>query len=225
MSRLRNGGRRTMDDHDDPDWLKPHGEGWTVQSSRPVHDNPWFTVDHFKAVAPTGRPADYYLQTYKNVAVGMLPLHEDGTVTLVGQWRFPFAAYSWEVPEGGAPLGEPPLDGARRELREETALEAAEWRQILTMQLSNSTSDELCLGYLATGLSAAAHEPDETEALTVVRVPFGEALHAAVTGKIQDAITVAMLLRVHHMAHQGELADELGRVVLGSSVRRGDRNG
>ncbi|HTI66245.1 MAG TPA: NUDIX hydrolase [Caulobacteraceae bacterium] len=212
-------------DEDRPDWLKPHGEGWRVTGSRPVHDNPWFAVDHYKAIAPTGAPADYYLQSYKNLAVGMLPLHEDGTVTLVGQWRFPFAAYSWEIPEGGAPTAEPPLDSARRELREEASLQAADWRHILTMQLSNSTSDELCLGYLATGLSPASEEPDATEALTVVRVPFGEALNAAVSGWIQDAITVAMLLRVHHMACEGELSDAMTRAVLGSRVRPGEVHG
>jgi 8-oxo-dGTP pyrophosphatase MutT (NUDIX family) len=212
-------------DESGPEWLKPHGKGWTVLSERPLHDNPWFALDHFEAVAPTGRPADYYLQTYKNLAVGMLPLHEDGTVTLVGQWRFPFSAYSWEIPEGGAPKAEPPLDGAKRELREEAALEAADWRHILTMQLSNSTSDELCLGYLATGLTPAAQEPDETEALTLARVPFREALNAAVSGRIQDAITVAMLLRVHHMAVEGELPDGLCRSVLGSPVRPGEVHG
>jgi 8-oxo-dGTP pyrophosphatase MutT (NUDIX family) len=205
-----------MADEDGPGWLKPRGEGWTVgKGPTPLHDNPWFSLDHYSAIAPTGAPADYYLQTYKNLAVGMLPLHEDGTVTLVGQWRFPFSAYSWEIPEGGSPRGEVPLEGAKRELREEASLEAAEWRHILTMQLSNSTSDEVCLGYLATGLSPASEEPDPTEALSVARVPFREALDAATSGRIQDAITVAMLLRVHHMAHSGELSDGLTRVVLG----------
>ncbi len=205
-----------MVDDEGPDWLRPHGDGWRVVGEpTALHDNPWFALDHYRAIAPTGHPANYYLQSYKNLAVGMLPLHDDGTVTLVGQWRFPFAAYSWEIPEGGAPHQEPPLEGAMRELREEAGLEAADWRQILTLQLSNSTSDELCLGYLATGLTPAPQAPDETEALTVARVPFREALKAAVTGKIQDAITVAMLLRVHHMAVEGELSDGLSQSVLG----------
>jgi 8-oxo-dGTP pyrophosphatase MutT (NUDIX family) len=215
MERPRNG-MDVVTDEDGFDWLKAHGPGWTrVGAPTPLHDNPWFALDHWRAVAPTGRPADYYLQSYKNLAVGMLPLHEDGTVTLVGQWRFPFSAYSWEIPEGGAPHHEPPLEGARRELREEAGLEAAEWRRILTLQLSNSTSDEVCLGYLATGLTPAPAEPDETEALAVARVPFGEVLKAVVTGRIQDAITVAMVLRVHHMAVGGELSGDLAAAVLG----------
>jgi len=200
---------------DDPEWLRPRGRGWQVRDRTHLHDNPWFALDAFDAVAPTGHPARYYLQTYKNIAVGVLPLHDDGTVALVGQWRFPFDAYSWELPEGGAPKGEPPIEGARRELREEAGLVAADWRLILTLQLSNASSDEVAFGYLATGLTAVEREPDATEQLTVERVPFREALKAAATGRIQDAITVAMLLRLHHMAHEGELSDGLTRLVLG----------
>ena len=200
---------------DDPDWLQPRGEGWTVKGRRRVQDNPWFTLDDYDAVAPTGVPSPYHLLSFKNVAVGVVPLHEDGTVTLVGQWRFPFAAYSWELPEGGVPRSETPLDGAKRELREETGLVAAEWRHILTLQLSNASTDEVALGFLATGFTLTGKEPDATEALTTVRAPFSEVLSAATRGRIQDAITVAMLLRVHHMAYEGELPQALARTILG----------
>jgi 8-oxo-dGTP pyrophosphatase MutT (NUDIX family) len=178
-------------------------------------DNPWFAVDHYDAVAPTGTPADYYVQSFKAHATGVLPLHDDGTVTLVGQWRFPFGAYSWEIPEGGAPKSETPLDGAKRELREEAGLEAANWRHVLTLQLSNASSDERAFGYLATGLSAIARAPDDTEDLALVRVGFRQALLAAADGHIQDSITVAMLLRVHHMAYEGELDPSLATAILG----------
>ena len=198
-----------------PAWLRPHGRPWsTVSGPVRTHDNPWFAVDEYAATAPTGAPARYYVQRYKNVATGVIPLHADGTVTLVGQWRFPLADYQWEIPEGGAPLAEDPLEGCRRELREEAGLEAAHWRPILRMQLSNSTSDEVAMGWLATGLSACADAPETTEELAVARAPFREALHAAVTGAAQDAITVAMLLRLHHMAVTGELEPELAAAVL-----------
>jgi 8-oxo-dGTP pyrophosphatase MutT (NUDIX family) len=197
-----------------PAWLAPHGPRWEVKSKADIHDNPWFGLEVYEAVAPTGAPARYFMQVYKNVAVGVLPLHEDGTVTLVGQWRFPFGTYSWELPEGGAPLHEAPLEGAKRELREEAGLQAADWREVLVMQLSNASSDEVAVGYLATGLSPVPHERDETEFLSVARVPFRDALEAAVAGQIQDAITVAMLLRVHHMAVEGELPDALAQAVL-----------
>jgi 8-oxo-dGTP pyrophosphatase MutT (NUDIX family) len=210
-----NGPRRDQMNREAPEWLKPKGAPWRAGAPRRLLDNPWFTIDQYDAVAPTGAPADYYVQGFRAHATGALPLHDDGTVTLVGQWRFPFGTYSWEIPEGGAPKNETPLDGAKRELREEAGLKAAEWRQILTMQLSNASSDETAFGYLATGLTAIPRAPDETEDLAIVRVPLNEALDAAVAGFIQDSITVAMLLRVHHMAYMGELAPDLAKAVLG----------
>ena len=189
-----------------PSWLRPHGRPWSYRGdARLLHDNPWFAVEQYDAEAPTGAPAQYYVQRFKNVATGVIPLHEDGTVTLVGQWRFPHGDFVWEIPEGGAPKSETPLEGARRELAEEAGLQAEGWREILRMQLSNAASDEVAVGFLATGLSPCPVAPEATEELAVARAPFREALHAAVTGTIVDAISVAMLLRLHHMAVEGEL--------------------
>jgi 8-oxo-dGTP pyrophosphatase MutT (NUDIX family) len=192
-----------------------HGRPWRAGEGRVVYDNPWLSVTEFDAVAPTGKPACYGLVGFKNQAIAVLPLHDDGTVTLVGQNRFPFRDYSWEIPEGGAPHGENPLDGAVRELAEETGLTARDWRPMLTLQLSNSVTNEIAYGFLALDLSEGPVAPDETEDIAVVRVPFSEALDLAVSGEIQDSLTVAMLLRAHHMAYRGELPRDLARLVLG----------
>lgn len=200
-----------------PDWLRPHGPPWTPGTERVAFESGWIRVTDQTAIAPTGRPAPYGLVRFKNLAVAVLPIHEDGTVTLVGQHRFPLGDYSWELPEGGSPLDEDPLDGARRELAEETGLAAAEWREVMRTQLSNSVTDERMIGYLATGLTAAgsSHAADETEAIALVRVPFREALDAAVAGYLPDMLTVAMLLRGYHMAREGSLPGALARAMLG----------
>jgi len=202
---------------DKPAWLRPHGQPWTRVSERAVYENPWIRVSHHEAVAPTGRPAQYGVVSFKNLAMAVLPLHDDGTVTLVGQNRFALADYSWEIPEGGSPLGEDPLVGAQRELAEETGLQAAEWRKVLEVQLSNSVTDERAIGYVAFGLSATdgVHHVDDTEEIAMARVPFREALEAALAGHLQDVLTVAMLLRTYHMAREGDLPDALARAVLG----------
>jgi len=199
-----------------PDWLRSHGPQWTTKPPERVHDNPWLAVDYYDAVAPTRSPAAYYVIDKKAVATGCLPLFDDGTVVLVGQWRFPFGTYSWEMPEGGCLPPEPPLDGCKRELAEEAGLKAEHWREIVWLQLSNSSSNEYAVCYLATGLSpTGATSDDHTEDLAIARVPFREALAAAISGHIQDAMTVATLLRVHHMATNGELDPALAQAVLG----------
>jgi len=200
-----------------PAWLRPHGQPWTRGEGRVVYDNPWIRVTEFAATAPTGALAQYGLVSLKNLAIAILPLFDDGTTVLVGQSRLPFGDYSWEIPEGGGPRDVDPLTSARRELAEETGLAAAEWREIMRAQLSNSVTDELMIGYLATELSRSMgiHHVDETEAIEMVRVPSREALEAALAGHLPDMLTVAMLLRAYHMAREGHLAPALAAAMLG----------
>ena len=197
-----------------PDWMSPLGPPWAIKSARTVYENPWIAVREYQATAPTGRPALYGLVSFRNYALAVLPLHADGTVTLVGQHRFPLADYSWEIPEGGGPIGEDPLAGAQRELREEAGLIAAEWRQVLRFQLSNSITDEQGFGYIALDLSPVDTDPDDTEVLKITRIPFHQALDLALSGAILDMPTVAMLLRGYHMAQEGDLPEGLAKAML-----------
>jgi 8-oxo-dGTP pyrophosphatase MutT (NUDIX family) len=200
-----------------PAWLRSHGTPWVRGPGKRVYDNPWIRVTEFAATAPTGNPATYGLVSFKNYAVAVLPLFDDGTTILVGQHRFPADDYSWEIPEGGGPLDNDPLQSAKRELAEETGLQAAEWHEVMRAQLSNSVTDEQMFGYLALGLSPAraGQEADATEALELVRIPFREALDAAMAGDLQDLLTVAMLLKAYHMAREGLLAPSLAGAILG----------
>lgn len=194
--------------------MKPLGQPWAADRERLVYDNPWVTLREHQAVAPTGRSALYGVVGFKNYAIGILPLHEDGSVTLVGQHRFPLRGYSWEIPEGGGPLDVDPLESARRELREETGLIAEDWREVLRYELSNSVTDERGFGYIATGLKQTETEPDETEVIQITRQPFREVLDAALSGMMPDMITLAMLLRAYHMAREGLLPATLVKAML-----------
>ena len=101
--------------------------------------------------APLPRnPTGLHVQTcFKNQACGIIPLADNGDTWLVGQYRYTLNEYSWEIPMGGVPLGEAPLAGAQRELREETGLKAARWEEILRCHVSNSITDEVGYAYLA----------------------------------------------------------------------------
>ncbi|MGZ3306818.1 MAG: NUDIX domain-containing protein [Asticcacaulis sp.] len=191
---------------------------WRKVSGEVVFENPWIRVESHDVIAPTGHPAHYGLVKFANQAIGVLPLFDDGTVPLVGQMRYAFDAYSWEIPEGGAPLGEDPIDGAKRELREETGLVAAELRRILDIDLSNSVTDERAIVYLATGLSQGDSAPDDTERFEYARVPFSQLLEAVINGQVRDAITVASVLRVYHMAVSGGLPTALRNAVLADGI-------
>lgn len=190
---------------------------WQRKTERVVYDNPWITVREYDAVAPTGAPALYGAVHFKNLALGVLPIDDEGQTILVGQERFCFDAYSWELPEGGGRVGADPLEGAQRELAEETGLKAANWMPLLgEAHLSNSVTDEKAFAFLAWDLSPdAGHLKDPSEDLSLRRVPFKKAVEMAVSGEITDAFSLVMLLKADHLLRTGALPADLLRLLQG----------
>lgn len=173
------------------------------RSRRLVYDNPWIRVDEHAVIKPNGEDGIYGVVGFKNLAIGILPIDAEGRTWLVGQHRFPLGRYSWEIPEGGGPLAEPPLEAARRELAEETGLRAGGWAQILELDMSNCVTDERAVGFLAYDLEAGAADPDDTEVLSLRRVSFAQALEMAIAGEIRDALAVAMIFKARLLAQAG----------------------
>jgi ADP-ribose pyrophosphatase len=169
---------------------------WTTLTSTPIYDNPWIALTEHQVKNPNGGHGIYGVVHFKNRAIGVLPLDDEGYTYLVGQWRYALGQYSWELPEGGGVFTEDPLDAAKRELLEETGFTAHHWTPILRMHLSNSVTDEESLVYLATGLTAGEAQPEETEALKLKKVHFSALLEMVQNGEITDSITVAAVLRV-----------------------------
>jgi 8-oxo-dGTP pyrophosphatase MutT (NUDIX family) len=166
------------------------------RTRRVAYDNPWLTVWHDEVTRPDGSPGIYGVVHFANLAVGVVALDARDRVVLVRQHRYTLDADSWEIPEGGVPVGEDPMDGARRELREETGVTAAAWHELARVDLSNSITDERAVLYLATDLTYGEAEPEPTEALDVAWRPFDEVLAMTLDGRITDALTVIAIGRV-----------------------------
>jgi 8-oxo-dGTP pyrophosphatase MutT (NUDIX family) len=169
---------------------------WTRRSRRVAYENPWVTVWHDEVDRPDGSPGIYGVVHFENSAVGVVVVDDEDRVLLVGQHRYTLGAYSWEIPEGGVPPGESPLDGAARELREETGVEAADWRELLRFHLSNSITDETGVVFAARAVRHAEPHPDPTEDLAIRWLPFDEAMAMIADGRITDALTIMGLQRV-----------------------------
>ena len=166
---------------------------WRRRSRRVAYRNPWLTVYHDEVTRPDGQPGLYGIVHYENVAVGVVAIDAQDRVALVGQHRYPFDQHSWEIPEGGSPRHEDPLDGARRELLEETGLSARTWREVGRYQLSNSVTDETAVVFLATDLVQGEARPEGTEQLTIRWLPFDEVVAMVSAGEIVDALSVLPL--------------------------------
>lgn len=182
-----------------------HENPWKILDQRPVYDNPWIRVTEFQVLNPSGGQGIYGKVHFKNRAIGIIPLDEDFNIYLVGQYRFVLNEYSWEIPEGGGAMEEEPLVAAKRELLEETGLLAVRWEKLLTLHLSNSVSDEFSVIYLARELEQHKPMPEETEALTIKKIPFTEALAMLESGIITDAISVTAIQQVQLLLLQGKL--------------------
>lgn len=167
---------------------------WKQLDSRTIYENPWMEVREDHVINPGGGRNHYGYIHFKNRAIAILPLDDEGNTWLVGQQRYTLGEYSWELPMGGAPRSEPPETAALRELKEETGLRAARLRQILKVHTSNSVTDEEGYVFLAEGLTAGEPEFDETEQLEIRRLPFSEAVAMATDGRITDGISVAGIL-------------------------------
>lgn len=169
---------------------------WKKLSSRTVYENGWMRVLEDRVVNPGGGENQYGHVQFKNRAIAILPLDNDGNTWLVGQDRYTLNEYSWELPMGGAPLDEAPLDAAKRELREETGLSANRWSEVMRLHTSNSITDELGIVYVAEELTEGNTAFEETEDLQIRKLPLGDAVQLVYDGEITDAISVAAILRV-----------------------------
>ncbi|WP_240155108.1 NUDIX hydrolase [Chitinophaga sp. Cy-1792] len=173
-----------------------HNNPWKIHSSETKYDNNWISITHHEGLNPAGNAGIYGVVHFKNIAVGVIALDEEMNTYLVGQYRFPLGRFSWEIPEGGGALDEDPLDAARRELLEETGLIAKEYELLVKLDTSNSVTDETAVIYLAQGLEQGVSTPEETEQLTVKKVPFEEAYRMVRDYEITDSLSVAAIQRL-----------------------------
>ena len=173
----------------------PLSNPWTTLSTHEKYANPWIRVREDQVINPSGGRGIYGVVEFKNRAVGVIPVDDQGHTWLVGQYRYCHHTYEWEIPEGGCPEHESLLDCAKRELLEETGIIAQDFELILEdIQLSNSTTDEVAYIYVARGLRFTEAQPEATEKLAIKRVLLEEAIDMARNGTIRDGMSVMGLL-------------------------------
>jgi len=127
-------------------------------------------------------------------AVAIVPLHANGDVSLIRQWRQPAGKVLLEIPAGTLEAGEEPVECARRELMEEIGSRPGHLRHLFSSYLAPGYSSERLHTFLATDLEPARAEADLDEAIESVRVPLAEAAAQVLAGEIEDAKTACGLL-------------------------------
>jgi 8-oxo-dGTP pyrophosphatase MutT (NUDIX family) len=173
---------------------------WTTLSGEEKYNNKWISVTEYQVLNPAGGKGIYGKVHFKNKAIGIVALDDDNNTWLVGQYRYTMDEFSWEIPEGGGPLGEPAVDAAKRELKEETGITAKKWSALLRIHTSNSVTDERGFVFLAEDLVYGENNLEETEAdLMVKKIPLIDAVDMVMRGEITDSMSMAALLMVARM--------------------------
>lgn len=169
---------------------------WQILSSQSIYENNWIRVREDKVLTPAEKEGLYTTVHFKNRAIGIIPIDNEGFTYLVGQYRYPLNEYSWEIPMGGGKIGIDVLISAKRELLEETGLVAQKWTNIMRIHTSNSVTDEEGCVFLAENLAQQQAEPEETEDLVIKKIHFKEAFEMVMRNEITDSLSVAGILKV-----------------------------
>lgn len=168
---------------------------WGCKSSKDIYENPWIKVVEDQVIRPNKSEGIYGKVHFRNKAIGIIPLDDELNTWLVGQYRYTLNEYSWEIPMGGVPLDEDTLEGAKRELKEESGLMAKKWTKLLKIHTSNSVTDEFGYVFIAEDLTKGEMDWDETEELQVKKVPLKRALELVIENKITDSLSIAGILK------------------------------
>jgi 8-oxo-dGTP pyrophosphatase MutT (NUDIX family) len=167
---------------------------WTVLDSAVQFSNPWITVREDRVIQPDGKEGGFGV-VEMTPGVSVLPVDDDGTVYLVRVYRYTIDRQSLEALAGGIEDDEDPQEAARRELREEAGIDAAELIDLgVVDQLTEVviSPDRL---FLARGLSFRKPDREETEEIERVTVPLQQAVEWAYDGTISHAASIVLILK------------------------------
>ena len=162
-------------------------------SSREVYRNPFLAVEVHEIVHPSGVEGEHAL--ILSPPCSAVVVADGGDLLFTRQPRFGAQAEILEIVKGGAEPGETSLECAQRETREELGVVAAHWSELGRLYEIPSLMNYAVELFLAHGIEHVESQAEDVESIELVRIPQEVAIAAAASGKINDAITVAALLR------------------------------
>jgi 8-oxo-dGTP pyrophosphatase MutT (NUDIX family) len=174
---------------------------YRLVSTREVYRNPWIRVREDRVVRADGGDGLFGIVDMKPGS-SVLAIDDAGLAHLVDEFKYGVQRVSREVISGGLEPGETPLETAKRELKEETGLEAREWIDLGVIDPFTSAIYSHNYLFLALGVTHGERSPDEGEHLEVVQRPFRQALEMVLAGEITHAASCVLILKADRILRE-----------------------
>ncbi|MFT7667840.1 MAG: ADP-ribose pyrophosphatase [Planctomycetota bacterium] len=176
-----------------------------VAESKRVYDSHWCALRRDQVVLPNGKLQEYHVFEVPN-AVVVVPVRKDGSIIMLGQYRYPHGNTHWEIPAGRIDAGEEPIAAAERELREETGHRAGRLLPLPGFYPTNGISAHYAHAYVALDCEAVGElELDESEQIFVKIFERTEVEALLDAGRLADAFTALPLMYYLRGVHEGPL--------------------
>jgi 8-oxo-dGTP pyrophosphatase MutT (NUDIX family) len=179
-----------------------HGP-WVIEETTHVYEDEFIKVNEDKVIKPDGQGGTYATARVKP-GVAVLAVEEEGSVYLTKQFRYATGRDSIEVVCGALEEGEPPLEAAKRELREEVGIEASEWRELGTIDLEGSIVNCQSNLFIAKSLKQIETDRDPTERIKTLQVTLGKAVDMVMNCEITHGPSIALILKTHNLESKPE---------------------
>ena len=174
---------------DDPEPFPP----FAVQGSERIYDSAWCGLRRDVVVLPGGQRQEYHVFEISD-AVVVVPILADGSIVMIGQYRYPHGKTHWEIPAGRISDGEAPRAAAARELLEESGCRAGRWREFPGFYPTNGLSPHYVHAFGALDCTIGDElNLDASEQILVRTFSRDEVRSLLRAGRIQDAFTALTL--------------------------------
>lgn len=169
--------------------------------SKSVYRASFFDVFETKVVFPGAIKRTHYNAVLQSVAA-VFPVTKEREIYFVSQYRYLIGQETLEAVSGIVEKNETPLNAAKRELKEETGIEAGQWELLRKVELIPSFFRVPVSIFLAKELELKQSEPDKTEAIQIIKLPLFEAVEKIYTCEINTPTTIIGILLLDRLRKQ-----------------------